>query len=295
MDEIYVDVPANAGVGASWGEWMILTSADVNGTVLRPVVLDLSNLQFADPLFLARTRAFIDWHCSLGRHVRIIKPRQRWIRRYLERMHLACDLPDDCECDLGTIGQDERSDVLIPIRRLESVQDSDRLDEELGELYGAHFQGPLGGLADAFSKTVSEMSDNATTHGKSKVGTSYVAAQRYKKDRCVLVIGDLGIGIPAQMREKFPALEDDGDAIREATKEGITTTGNPHRGVGFQYVIDGLKNEFIARGELRVWSGKGRFRVETRRGVQERRRAWTIEDETVGTWARLELVGAKEL
>lgn len=271
---------------------MILMSVRGKGA-LDPVVLDLANLQFADPLFLARTRAFVDWHCSMGRRVRIVSPRRRAIRRYLERMHLACDLPAGCESDLGTIGQDERSDVLIPIRRLGTPQDGDRLDEELGELYRAHFDGALGGLADAFSKTVSEMSDNATTHGKSQVGVSYVAAQRYDKRRCVLVIGDLGVGIPEHIRGVRPDLKADGEAIREATKDGVTGTGDPHRGFGYQYVIDGLKNEFITRGELRVWSGKGRFRVETRNGIQERRRAWTIEDETVGTWARLELEGSK--
>ena len=165
------------------------------------------------------------------------------------------------------------------------------MEQELGGLYLAHFKGGLSGLAEAFTRTVGEISDNATTHGHSRVGTSYVAAQRYEHDRCVLAIGDLGVGIPEHMRRTFPGLQDDGEAIREATKEGVSGTGDPLRGVGYQYVIDGLKETKIAHGELCVWSGNGRFRVETQNGIQERRRAWSVEEATSGTWVRLELQG----
>lgn len=158
--------------------------------------------------------------------------------------------------------------------RLSSTTDVVDLEQALGDLYLAHFSGSLARLAEAFTRTVGEISDNATTHGKSSVGVSYcyVAANRYAKG-CSLVVGDLGVGIPTHMRRAFPKLDDDGDAIRIATREGTSGTGNPQRGIGYQYVIDGLKNEHIATGELRVWSGSGRFRVQTVAGVQGRRRA----------------------
>jgi hypothetical protein len=286
-EEILIPVPANAGSSARWGEWMILEEPPPDVSL----ALDLTDLDFTDPLFLARMRGFIDWHCSKGRAVRVISPRSIAVRQYLERMHVACDLPSRCECSLGTIGEGEKSDVLIPIRRLSTPQEGDRLDEELQDLYLAHFHGPLGGLAQAFSTAVSEMSDNATTHGKLRGHVSYVTAQRYAQGRCVLVIGDLGMGIPDHMRRAHPDLVEDDEAIREATKEGITGTRNQHRGYGYQCVIDDLKNEVIASGELRVWSGKGRFRVETLRGTQVRRRAWEVDHATIGTWVRLELIG----
>lgn len=270
--EIVIHVPPHAGAGRHWGEWMILREPPVE-----TVVLDLKELRFADPLFLARMRGFIDWHCSLGREVRITCPRLTSVQTYLERMHLASDLPASCICDLGTIGTDERSDVLIPIRRLYSPSDVDGLDQELEDLYLAHFEGPLGKLAEAFTATVGEISDNATTHGRSEVGVSYITAQRYKRNKCVLAIGDLGIGIPEHLRGVFPNPRDDGDAIREATKEGVTGTGKSDRGFGYQHVINASKETKVPRGELRIWSGHGRFRVETRGGIQARRRAWTIE------------------
>jgi anti-sigma regulatory factor (Ser/Thr protein kinase) len=204
-------------------------------------------------------------------------------------MHLSKDLPARCDCDLPVRGADVTSDVLIPIRRLRSPQDGERLEEELSALYEAHFTGGLAKLAAPFTTTVSELCDNATTHGRSKLGVAYVAARRYGQKRCVLVIGDLGIGVPAHIRNAHPQLTKDDDAIREATKEGMTGTGSPRRGVGYQYVIDALKDSKVRKGELRLWSGNGRFRLNAAEGVQTRRQAWGVENPTAGTWIRLEL------
>jgi hypothetical protein len=258
MSEGVINVPPDAGTSKRWGEWVIT----LEGSELRK---------------------------SSGHEVCVVSPRQRSVCNYLARMQLADDLPSSCTWDLQTIGHGKRSEVLIPIRRLRSQVESDRLDDELGELYSAHFRGPIARVAAAFTMTVSEMTDNATTHGWSNVGVSYVAAQRYRADRCVLVVGDLGIGIPEHIRRVHPELSDDGDAIREATKEGVTGTGDSQRGIGYQQVIDSLKETQVPSGELRIWSGKGRFRIKTRDGLIERRRAWTVEEETAGTWVRLEL------
>ncbi len=284
MSVAIVKVPADAGTSEQWGERVILREPPAE-----TVVLDLTDLQFVDPLFLLRLRGFIDWHCSNGHEVHVVRPGSADVRDYLARMGLNRDLPDACRCDFGAIRSTERSEVLIPIRRLRSTLDSDALDDELGALYSAYFTGTLGRLAEAFTRTVSEMCDNATSHGSSKVGVAYVTAQRYMPRRCVVAIGDLGIGIPDHIRKAFPDLTDDDDAIRVATKEGFTATGSPHRGIGYQYVIDGLKETKVPMGELRIWSGQGRFRVEVRDGTQIRRRAWGVNQPTVGTWVRLEL------
>jgi hypothetical protein len=263
----------------------------LRGDEPREIVLDLSDLEYVDALLLARMRGFIDLNAAAGRRIEIVRPNKPWVCSYLEWMHLAGELPGNCDCDLAALKAPGTSKILIPVTRLRSPTDVVDLEQALGDLYLAHFSGPLAKLAEAFTRTVGEISDNATTHGKSSVGVSYVAAQRYKQERCVLAVGDLGIGIPTHMRRAFSELGDDGDAIRVATREGKSGTGDPQRGIGYQYVIDGLKDKRIASGELCVWSGQGRFRVETRAGIQERRRAWTIDEATGGTWVRLELVG----
>lgn len=285
MPTTRISVPADGGQNTWWAESIALRPVESDD-----LVLDLSDLEMVDPLFVARLRGLIDLHADDGRQITVVPPRKDLTRKYLEFMQLACELPSNCECELGSLEVPGSSRILIPIRRLSSPGDVEDLERALGDLYLAHFSGPLAKLAEAFTRTVGEISDNATTHGKSPVGVSYVAAHRFPKG-CILAVGDVGIGIPAHMRKAFPELEDDGDAIRVATHEGKSGTGDPQRGIGYQYVIDGLKNEHIATGELRVWSGRGRFRVLTMSGLQMRRRAWTVDEATVGTWVRVDLAG----
>lgn len=285
MSSKRISLPPDGGRNLWWAEAVTL------GQVERgDLVLDLTELELIDPLLLARLRGLVDLNATAGLQITILPPEKTLARQYLEFMGFASDLPANCDCELKSLDVPGSSKILIPIRRLSTQTDVEDLERALGDLYLAHFSGPLARLAEAFTRAVGEISDNATTHGRSSVGVSYVAANRYPKG-CILVVGDLGIGIPAHMRRAFPDLQDDGDAIRVATREGKSGTGDPQRGIGYQYVIDGLKNAQIAAGQLRVWSGRGRFRVQALAGVQERRRAWSVDEATIGTWVRVDLAG----
>jgi hypothetical protein len=275
-------VPADGGTSDSWGEWITLRKP-----LPTELVIDLGALRNAGPSILLRLRALIDLQCFEGGTVEIIPPSDSTVRAYVAMMRLGADLPATCACDLEPIEVIDPNKILIPIRRLNTREESDRLDEELSELLEAQFTGKIGRLARAFTQTASEMCDNATSHGWSEVGGAYVSAQRYTKQRCVLAIGDLGVGIPEHIRKARPHLTNDDDAIRVATRNGVTATGSPHRGVGYQWAIDSMKETKVPSGELRVWSGRGRFRVEVEDGMQQRRRAWPIEEATAGTWVRL--------
>lgn len=285
MSQLLVYLPADGGVNRRWGETIALRD-----DCQADIVLDLSETKFVDPTSLIRMRALIDLSSAGGFKVEIVSPKDAVARSYLEWMHLATDLPSSCASDLKTIDGPGSSKVLIPVTRLRTPTDVTELERTLEDLYLAHFEGPLAPLADAFTWTIGEICDNATTHGASLAGGSYLAAQRYSNKRCIIAIGDLGIGIAAHMRQVYPDLDDE-TAIRLATKGGESGTGDPQRGFGYQYVIDGIKNERIQSGELRVWSGRSRFRVLARGGLQERRRAWAIDESTHGTWVGVELVG----
>lgn len=279
---MHIAVPADGGPSDTWAEWIPLTSP-----VSDDLVLDLSALRVVGPMLAVRLRALIDMHLAAGSQVQVIAPANAGIRAYFAAMRLGVGLSDSCRCDLGPEPENVRK-VLIPIRSLSDQRESDLLDDELGELLEAQFTGTVGRLAAAFTMTASEMCDNATTHGHSDIVGGYMAAQRLNR-HCILAIGDLGIGIPKHLRKAYPELTADDDAIRLATREGYTGTGIGHRGIGYQEAIDVIKETAVPFGELRVWSGRGRFRVEVRDGVQVRRRAWPVEEATSGTWVRLAL------
>jgi hypothetical protein len=272
---------------SDWDEWVQLTSTAPG----IDVALDLEDLDVVGPLLLCRLRGFIDAQCATGASVQITSPRSPSVRRLLNAMGLTDDLPESCFWDRGGTSTEGPRSVLLPIRRLRSTQDVAVLDYELESVLAASFTGKFGRLAEAFTMTVSEMCDNATTHGQSEVGFAYVAAQRVHPDRCVLAIGDLGVGIPNHIRRVYPELVRDEDAIREATLEGASGTGDPERGIGYQWVIDSLKDTKVPDGDLRAWSGRGRFRVQVRDGVQIGRRAWGVDQATAGAWVVLSLKG----
>ena len=285
MSELLVRLPVDSGINRRWGEAIALHDG-----CLGEILLDLSETAFIDPMSLIRMRALIDLSSARGINVKIVSPRIAVVRSYLEWMHLATDLPTSCASDLKTFDAPGSSKILIPVTRLRTTTDVTDLERTLEGLYLAYFEGPLAFLADAFTWTIGEICDNATTHGKSSVGGSYLAAQRYGNSRCIIAVGDLGIGIAAHMRQVYPNLDDE-TAIRLATKGGESGTGDPQRGFGYQYVIDGIKNKRIQSGELSIWSGRSRCRLLARGGLQARRRAWAIDESTNGTWVRVELVG----
>jgi hypothetical protein len=280
-------VPPDGGASSKWGEWLPLRPAKSNTHLLR---LDLSNLQFVDPLFLVRLRAFLDWHSGRGHEIIVEPPRSAHVRNYLSRMGVGDDLPAGCSFDVGRVAAQPHPDVLISLTRLRHRHDAVSLDEDVADLLDGQFSGSLARCVDAFTMTVGEMCDNALSHGKSEHGV-YVAAQRYKSTRCVLAIGDLGI--PTHLRRQHPDLADDGDAIAEATKQEVTGVAGEeahHRGNGYYHVVDEMQATKIPRGLLRVWSGLGRFSLAMTEGRQTMRRGWsTDEDVTCGTWVRLEL------
>lgn len=271
-------VPPDGGQSSKWGEWLPLRPAKANA---HPLPLDLSNLNFVDPLFLIRLRAFLDWHTGRGHEVVVERPRNQQVRNYLARMGVCDELPEGCTFDVGQVSAKPHPDILIPLTRLNNRAASDTLDDAVADLLGAQFTGKLARCGDAFTMTVGEMRDNALTHGASEHGV-YVAAQRYRATRCVLAIGDLGVGIPEHLRRQHPQLTDDGVAIAEATKQGVTGVAGAeaqHRGNGYYYVVDEMETTKIPRGLLRVCEGASRLpwpRGERRCGVAGQSRATTI-------------------
>ncbi len=212
-----VRLSRDGGVNPLWGEGIAL-----HDEYPAEIVLDLGAIEFIDPITLIRLRGLIDLTCTAGCTVAIISPRCTVMRSYLEWMRLGADLPTSCTSDLQTLDSPESSKVLIPVTRLGSTTDVVELERMLEDLYLAYFEGPLALLADAFTRTIGEISDNATTHGRSSFGGAYVAAQRYSNKRCVIAVGDLGIGIAAHMGQVYASLDDEDHLIIAAA-----TTSSP--------------------------------------------------------------------
>jgi hypothetical protein len=102
---------------------------------------------------------------------------------------------------------------------------------------------------------VAELCDNAIDHGKNPLG-AFAAATRVVEPRrqVSLAIGDLGIGIPEHIRQRYPEWSDDGYAIAHATQPHITGTGDPHRGIGFSEVFEAALTRSLHSARMDIHS-----------------------------------------
>jgi hypothetical protein len=130
VSKLLVRLSTDGGVNPRWGEAIPLHDDCPAG-----IVLDLSETEFIDPMLLIRMRALIDLSSAGGGKVEIISPHNSVVRSYLERMHLAADLPTSCTSDLKTLDAPGSSKVLIHVTRLRTPTDVTELERTLEDLY----------------------------------------------------------------------------------------------------------------------------------------------------------------
>lgn len=274
-------VPNGAGNSSSRAECLPIREPSRPCEAIR---VDLGDLGFAAPMFMIRLRAFVEYHCAAGRLVEVLPPVDTNVANYLSRMAVADDLPEGATFDLPQTQRRDLGDVLIPVRRYRHPSEIDRLDDEIYELIQSRFQHSLGPTADAFTMALSEMCDNAATHGRSDHGL-FVAAQSYSGRRCEIAIGDCGIGIPNHMRRHYgDDGRDDGEVIAHATEERVSGTGSSHRGFGYHHTIEKLLAPAVTDGRVRVWAGTGRFNFRSHAGRETVRKHSVWDHATEGTW-----------
>jgi hypothetical protein len=145
-------------------------------------------------------------------------------------------------------------------------------------------------LGEPAFMAVSELCDNAMDHGRNAVG-SYVAVQRLTEPRrqVSVAVGDLGIGIPEHIRQRYPEWSDDSAAIALATEPGKTGTDRPHRGIGFSAVMEAALTASLHAAKMDIHSATGFFRLQV---VQESQKpeVFPASNYRRGTWIIYDLV-----
>lgn len=125
----------------------------------------------------------------------------------------------------------------------------------------------------------------------SKLPRAYAAVRRVAEPRrqVSIAIGDLGIGVPEHIRQKYPEWSDDGWAIAHATEDEVSGTGDPHRGIGFSAVLEAALTSSLHAAQMNILSASGFCRVQT---VQENRKVEVFPAMRFrrGTWITYELI-----
>lgn len=246
-----------------------------------PSVLGLDCRQLVmpiHPMFAVRLRVFIDWHSEGGREVIVDPPVDPTARSVFAAMRI------DPQIDLG-----EEEDAIVPVTRMREFAEVEALAERTQEVleYQLTDVAPLG---SATFMAVSELCNNAVDHGANRLG-AYAAVGRVSDPRrqVSIAIGDLGIGIPEHIRQAYPEWGDDGWAIAHATKEGVSGTGHPHRGIGFSAVMEAALTNSLHAARMDLLSASGFCRLQS---VQETPKVEVFPAARFrrGTWIAYDLV-----
>lgn len=117
-----------------------------------------------------------------------------------------------------------------------------------------HIEMPADILA-ALEWSVNEICDNVINHSTSKSG-GFLQVIAYPKDHLIaFTVADAGIGILTSLREGFPALENEVEAIDEAIKAGVTRNKEYGQGNG---LAGTQRITALTGGSLDILSGAGR-------------------------------------
>lgn len=230
-----------------------------------PCVVDLSQLSFATPLDLVALACLLN-SAGAGAGVTLIPPVGAQVSNYLQRMELAASFDGRVVVSPAFVPETPRDETpsLIELSRVRSLQDVqpiiDRLMPKLATVL------PGAACRHVF-QIISELLENAATHGDSAVG-SFVAAQYYTGETSGMPPGfwigvaDAGVGFRAHMarNSEYRAL-DSVDAIRVASQPGVNSSNDPSRGLGLASVRRAAGHEARGMVIIRSGDGEGRFFV----------------------------------
>lgn len=111
-------------------------------------------------------------------------------------------------------------------------------------------------IISALEWSMYEICDNVINHSDSKVG-GFVEAVTYTKERRIaFTVADAGRGVLNSLREGFPALKTNVQAIGEAIKAGVTRNKEVGQGNG---LAGSLRITTMTGGSFDITSGLGRF------------------------------------
>jgi hypothetical protein len=215
------------------------------------VMVDLGDAQFAHPSGMAPIVALIQHLTEAEWEFDVALPINDFLADYFYKAGWVAGITGD----FARPGSTVPGTTFIPLTRYSSA---DELNPVLNDAirhfthYSVHGTGVLEGIEWALN----EVADNVLIHAGGVPGWLQLAEQP-KKGLMEIVVVDCGQGICSSLRERFPDLADDRDAIRKAVEKGVTR--NPEVGQG-NGLAGTLRIAIAANGWVNLYSGRGLLR-----------------------------------
>ena len=213
--------------------------AELDGTY-ESVSVMAGSLSFTTPMDLCGLRAFIEHAAIRADTVLFDCPSSGEVSRYLSRMDFYRDLPPNVRLSATppTVRRTDRRQNLIELTRIRDVADVQNFMARASDIAHAHFgERPV---ANACAVALGAATENVIEHAESMIG-ALAAAQTYESGLELAVV-DLGIGIPTTLRRnpRFSTLSDL-EALEEALKYGVSSSGDLNRGIGLHELISSVQ------------------------------------------------------
>jgi hypothetical protein len=280
-----ISVPPRPGASA-----LHAALVDLDGCHDEEIQVIARGLTFATPRELCGLRAVVERAAVVAERVHLDCPANDHLHRYLERMDLYRDLPDNVTLSRRRprLRRRVRDGELVELVSISTLEDVDLLDTRVAKV--AEGQVGPGSVARALVTAVAAAAENAVHHAASPFG-ALVAAQSYKRTGLELAVVDIGDGIPATLARnpKFAGLSDI-QAVERALEDHVSCVREPGRGAGlWEFVRD------VSRGgnaTLGIASGHADLRISWSDGA-ETRNATTARQPVPGTWIWVRLEASK--
>jgi len=253
----------------------MMTCADGQLTVT------MGRMTFIDTFGMVSVLCAVKAHVDRGYDVVVNAPTRREAGAYASRMNLHSRLRELGADVRGfpTVTHHDQHGYLVECSTFGNADDFEDLVTMLDERLAANGW-PHTVILDV-TEWLQEAADNLETHAQTDRG--FFAAQRFPTLGALqFTVGDAGVGIPANI-----TAANDCASIAHAMQEGVTSTDDPHRGLGFVHMQNYARN---VGGWLRVRSGAGHVYVDPgkhilRSSVVERQQGTIVTAQVpVGNW-----------
>lgn len=234
--------------------------------IAQGAVVDLSHVNFMHPLDIGEVCLLLVERQSLP-DKKVILPRNQDLLCYLRRMNFHKILSElgynEAALALDAVDVSEQGNLNV-----HEVTHSQYVDEFSARL--EHFKRMFinFGLNDEDARRaliiVGELGNNVFDHNLGSWPTNFsgviIVAQNYPQiKRIEVIVGDAGVGFSGSLRNAFPELSSDIEAIKKGLA-GYTGRIGEERGNGLQLVQSWTINNF--HGILTIRSGKGLVQID---------------------------------
>jgi hypothetical protein len=250
-----------------------------------PTVIDLTDLVWITPFEVAGLAAIWTRLDTTERRPRVELPREAEVKAYLVDIGLDRLIPGPW----GAGGGSRIEPPWLPLTRISASEEWDDLLTVLHPALADLLREPR--LTQLTMDMMSELVDNAATHGHSGTGT-FVCAQLYTGATSGLSpgiwigIADGGIGVPDHLRRnpKYRDISDDRDLIRLARQPWVTGTTD-RRGWGLVQVFEDATEAGPTRLVIRSGRAQGEFTLRLGQRLTARYRR--VNPLVPGTWIHI--------